>query len=270
VPLTAHAFITPEGLLPRMKRVEGAEDDIERRIDEAINGCASFLERVTRRRLKARNYRTATTTTVTFAASSTQVVGNAFDLLEVGDDILSLYAPVGAQIASIDSFAILQMTRKAAANESNRSVTFGSEPITLSGDGTSELYCPEFPLVELFAAYYKNTDGSRTAIDTDNAVLERSTGRIRLMQDIFPVGSMNIDLEVRAGYVAPSTTSLGHQEWYDLEALSFRVAEIFFADALNLRGRTENMSVGAVSASFGLSDMPADVQAGVRRFMRLF
>jgi hypothetical protein len=149
-------------------------------------------------------------------------------------------------------------------------LTFGSRPMTVDGQGGNVIYANQHPLVELFAAYYRNADGTRTALDITDAQYEYETGRIVLTNDSFPAGLMNIDLECRCGYVEPSGTDLGHPDWYALEALAYRVAEIFYGDGINLRGRSTDVSAGGVSASMLDVSMPQDVLVGVHRFRRMW
>jgi hypothetical protein len=120
----------------------------------------------------------------------------------------------------------------------------------------------------LYSASISYPDGTSIPMSLAGAHYEYETGLVALANDAFPKGRLNIDLECRAGYVQPTATDYGHQDWYDLEALAYRIAEIAYTDALNIRGRYEEVSAGSLSARTGSGDMPADVVAAIKRFCR--
>jgi hypothetical protein len=266
--LTQHAFISPEALLPRLKRVQGAEDDVEQRLIDSINAATHWMELVTRRGLKARNHRSTSTLTATVTDSDTQVIGNSFNTLERGDDISGNGVNPGSQIGSIDSPAILQMTRKGNQTVFGSSLTFGSRPLRFSGDGTNEAWLSERPLVEVFSLYSVASDGTQTEIDTTGARYNYELGRIVLGQDVFPSGVLNIAANVRCGYEQPEESRLGSPDWYTLEQLAMRAAEVFFMDGLQIRGRAEDVTLSSMSSRVAATPMPADLIAGVQAFYR--
>jgi hypothetical protein len=266
--LTPHAIILPEALQPRLKRSSGGEDDIEQRLVDAINAATHWMEMFTRRRLRARNYRTAVSIACTGTAADATLAGSTFTAnVKAGDDLVGVGVAVGSQVDSITSAVALEMTREATATISG-SVTFGSRPLYFSGDGTVEAWLHERPLVEVYGLYSTDVQGNRVALNTTAAQYDLATGQIVLSSDIFPRGTLNIQAEVRAGYVQPSATDRGHTDWYALEALAYRVAEVFFMDALNLRGRSDSFAAGGVSANIGTSAMPADILAAIAPFVR--
>lgn len=268
--LTAHALITTEGLQARLKRATAAEDDVERRLVDAVNASTAYLERATARRLRARNYRTSYTVSCLAGTLSTSLLATTTASMEVGDDVVGTSIAPGSQVASIASSSALELNRKVTGLFGYTSLTFGSRPMTVDGLGSSEIYAREYPLVDLFAAYYRYPDGTRVALDITDAQFDYDTGRIVLLNDSFAAGLLNIDLECRAGYVEPTATDLGHPDWFELEALAYRVAEIFYTDGINLRGRTDSTSVGNLSSSKGDVSMPSDVLAGIHRFRRMW
>lgn len=266
--VTPHSFITTQALQARLKRNVSAEDDVEQRLTDAVNGAAHWMEMVTRRKLKARNHRTANTIVCSAAADSLTITGSGFGTtLQAGDDMAGVGVAVGSQVDSIDSAASLTATRKTTADIAAGSITFGSRPLRASGDGTNELYLAERPIVEVFSAFY-DVAGTLTAIDLANAVYDHSVGRILLATGAFPKGSLNILINARVGYAEPTETDLGHEEWHALEALALRVGEVFYTDGIHIRGRTESVSVGNLSTQTLSTPMPADVISAITPFIR--
>jgi hypothetical protein len=265
--LTPHALVTPDALIARMKRTEGAEDDVDPRIIAAINASTHWLEMVTRRKLRARNHRTAVTISCTGSSGAVALAGSGFTAsVEAGDDMVGSGLAVGAQVDSITSNTALNSTRPHTAAV-NGSVTFGSRPIRLSGDGGRELWLPERPIVEVFSIYHDD-GGTLTALDLTDAFYEYETGRMVLVNDTFPKGTLNLVVNARLGYVAPTATDLGSQDWYALESAAMRAAEVFYLDALSIRGRNEDFSVGSASARIGTAPVPADLMGMVMPFLR--
>jgi len=272
--LTPHSFITTEGLQARLKRPNGAEDDIEQRLLDAVNNATHWLEMVTRRALKARNHRTAVTIVCsTVAVDDATLGGVGFTTsAEVGDDIVDPHATpgvaAGSQVLSITSGVLLEMTLPAIAVVESHSMSFGSRPLVFSGDGTNEAYLTQRPIVEVFSLYSVDTSGTQTALDMTGARYDYNAGRIVLGNDVFPKGVLNIVANVRAGYEQPTSGRVGHPEWYSLEQLAYRAAEVFFTDALHIRGRAEDVTVSSLSARVGVTPMPSDLIAGIQPFVR--
>jgi hypothetical protein len=263
-----HSFISPEQLQARIKRGNGAEDDVEQRLVDAVNAAALWVDGYTRRKLKARNHRSTVTIACSASSGSATVTGTGFSAqVEAGDDMAGAGLEVGSQVSSIESNSSLTANRKTTAALSGVDVTFGSEPLRLSGDGTSELYLTERPLVELFSLFY-DVAGTLTAIDTTGARFEYDIGRIVLANDIFPKGTLNIVANARCGYAQPTATSLGSWQYAQLEQAALRCAEVFYLDAVQVRGRSQDFSAGGVSASFDSTDMPKDVLTLLAPFVR--
>ena len=263
-----HSFISPEQLQPRLKRASDAEDDIEQRLVDAVNAATLWMENFTKRRLKARNHRTAVTIACSASSASQTVTGSNFTTqVFAGDDMIGTGLEVGSQVSSITSASSLQANRKTTAALSGVSVTFGSQPLRFSGDGTNEAYLSEFPLVQLFSLY-RDDAGILTALDTTGAYYDYEVGRIVLANDIFTKGNLNIVANARCGYAQPTATDLGSWSFGALEAAAMRCAEILFTDALQIRGRSDNFSAGGVSSSIPDYDMPKDVYAMLAPFVR--
>jgi len=263
-----HSFIAPEQLQARLKRAGDAEVDIEQRLVDAVNAATLWMEQHTKRRLRARNYRTANTITCSASSGDETLTGSGFTTqLFAGDDAVAVGLSVGSQVASITSASALELNRKTTAALSGVSVMFGSQPLRFSGDGSVEAYLPEFPLVQLLSIY-RDDAGTLTAINTDGAYFDLEVGLIVLANDTFPRGNQNIVVNARCGYVQPTATDLGHWAYAALESAAMRCAEVLFTDALQVRGRSDNFSAGGLSASFSDFDMPKDVLAMLAPFVR--
>src|SRR6185436_12318125 len=102
--LTPNAFVTVDQMMPRLKRTSGAEDDIEQRLIDAINGATQWMEAAASRLLKARNHRTAVTIACTASSASQAFAGTGFTAnVEVGDDMVGTGVAVGSQVQAIAS-----------------------------------------------------------------------------------------------------------------------------------------------------------------------
>lgn len=274
--LLASSFIDEARLRTHLGRDLGAEDDIERRLTWACNRAIAWMETRTRRRLKARNYRTPVTTTTngsTAAAAASITVVSTADL-EVGDDVLAAGLEPGTQVESITSGTAFVPTREVVSViASGSTLTFGSAPLQVDvPDATSVLYAPEWPLLaaNLYGLYWLDASGNRTALTLTGKRVDEASGRIYLTHDQAPAGTLNLQIECRAGYEQPSATALGHpQDWEALSAIQLRVAEVLFMDDSHLRGRMTSVAVGNVSLNAPDQKMPADIEDALRPYWRL-
>ena len=271
--LSPYALVTVARLKTHLGRSSVGETDVTDRCTAAINAATAWLERRTGRALKARNYRTAFDVRCDANSSSTAFTAGTGGLIKVGDDMLDTiqgYIPIGCQVVSynslLDTFVSSIATTGALAQSA---VTFGSVPLVCNGTGESVLDAPEWPLQNVWAAYSVDYAGTRTALSISSMRLHKASGTIELPHSAFPEGERNIELECRAGYEQPATTVQGDwQDWTALEALALRVAEVFFSDGLNQRGRQTDISMGGLSASVGSYEMPADIMNDSRKFVR--
>lgn len=265
--VSPHAFISTEELQARLKRVLSAEDDVEQRLTDAVNAATDWMEMATRRKLRARNHRTANTVAFTASSGATAYTAGVTTALYVGDDMTGAGVGIGSQVSAIGSGTALTASRKTTAALSGTNVTFGSRPLRCSGDGTNELYLPERPIVQVFSIY-DEVNGVQTALDLSNAVYDYDVGRILLANDTFPKGNLNLVVNARLGYAEPSATDLGHPSFFTLESLAMRVAEVFFTDALQIRGRAQDIAAGGLSTTVGAAPMPADIVNSILPFVR--
>ena len=272
--LTPNALVTVARLKAHLTRTSLGETDITDRCVSAINAAVSWMEVRTRRALAARNWRTEFSVTCNVNATSTTFTPGSLGVKR-GDDIIDMdtgFVPPGCRVLSVDSDTNDFVTSLATTNTiqlTSWPFTFGSEPIVCDGDSTRLLDSPEWPLVELFAAYVVDSNGTRTALNITDARIHRASGRIELPNDVFPAGEMNIELECRAGYEQPSTTRRGDwTDWSALERICLRAAEVFFTDDLNARGRMSDINVGGMSARVQEFAMPDDIESAIQRYVR--
>lgn len=273
--LTPYAFASEQRLLAYLKREGGSPgvgDSAEARIAVigAGNAAAGWLEAYTGRRLAARTYRTAVSLgSCTVAANGLSVSGADFTTnAKALDDLVapSLLAP-GTRIASIASATALTLSRKAEAGSAV--LTAGSEGLLFDGTGETLARLPEYPVSAVYSLAYLDADGTATDIDTTGARLDGRTGFYQLTQDALPLGSLNVRVEMRAGYEEPTGATRGHAaEWGALERIFLRVAKIFFEDERLRGGRIVSESVGQVSASLPDFKMPADITEALVPFVR--
>lgn len=267
--VTPYAFTTTEALQSRLKRDLGAEDDVESRLRDAINSLTGWMERRTGRMLRARNHRASGSITVSAASGATAATTTNTANLEAGDELRGTGLAGGTQVDSITNGTAFVLTRPTTALMSSVSCTYGSRALEASGDGTNELQCPECPLVQVYGASWLDGDGSETALDLTGARYDYQTGLILLPNDVFPTGTRNIRIECRAGYEHPDDGG-DWAAWGALEALSLRLGEIVYSDALALRGRSQDTSFASGSSRTGFDEVPPDVEQAIARFVRLW
>lgn len=267
--LDPYGFATYPEAEAHLKRNVSAEDGDADRIAAAMNRGVAWMEWRTRRRLKSRVHRKA----VTLASCGTTldgltVTGSGFTALEVGDDVIGTGLAVGTRVSAIASAASMTVTRKATATGSV-SLTFGSNPLVRSGEGSRDAYIQECPVTRVIGIYELDDAGTRSALDITGIRIERETGRVVLPYDTFPIGELNISIDCVAGYTEPSATTLGDWTgWSTLKAIHLRATEVFFTDAISLRGRTTETSFGNASSRIPDFAMPGDLEGSIHPFIR--
>lgn len=197
-------------------------------------------------------------------------------LIKRGDDIrlAELESPCvapGTQVARLNGAPLytFEANTLATATVTHASCIVGTEPLVCDGNGSNTLDAPEWPLQDVWAIYEVDYAGNRTALDTSQMRIHKRTGTIELGASVFPDGERNIEIECRAGYEQPTTTVTGDwTDWTALEALALRVAEVFYADGLTLRGRQTDLSMGSLNSRVPDFAMPADIEAAVWPFVR--
>jgi len=273
--LLGSSFVDEARLRSHLFRTGGAEDDIDDRLVWACNRSIAWMETRTTRRLKARNYRTQVTTTTSgsTAAQSASIDVASTASLKVGDDVLCAGLDVGTQVESItDGNTFVPSRRTLATIATGSTLTCGSGPLFLDvedGDESDTMYVPESPLlaVNLYGLYWVGPDGVRTAVSLTYARYDESVGSLRLL-DMGRFGAGRYEFECRAGYEQPSATALGHPtDWEALTAIQLRVAEVYFTDDAQMRGRASTLTVGPMSLT-GSDAMPADVEHALRPYWR--
>lgn len=268
VALSPYALTTIDTALAHLERKEGSEDDADDRIRRAVNWATHEMERFTKRRLAARTYRSTTVISCTSTANSKTLGGTGFvTSLKALDDVVGTPLSAGSRVASITSAVALELNVP-AVSAATFNATFGSERLRMDGTGEAVLWLPERPVIEVYAAAYVDDDGTETALDLTGARLVRETGEYRIPYDTAPKGDGNILVSCAAGYRQATATSLGDDDWYDLEHWCLRLTEIYFKDSLQRRGRETSGAIMSESSGVPHFKMPEDAAAGLARYVR--
>lgn len=269
--LSAYALTTFDRALLELGRSSGMSADEQDRVVDAVNWATGRMEAFTRRRLRLRTYRDTNAIACTWTAGDETIAGTTFTTtIYAGDDVVGVGLAPGSRVDSITSAVALELNAKPLANGAGVTLTFGSAPLVVNGDGTSVLYVPECPLVALHSINYMDEDGAGTALDITGARIERETGKVVLTHDTVPAGTLNIEVNCTAGYDQPTATALGASEWYDLEHWCLRLATIHFQDSKDKRGRIVSETLLQTSRTLPDFQMPADVAEGLQRYVRWF
>lgn len=275
--LLAASFIDEARLRSHVGRDAGGEDDVEVRLTRACNRAIAWMETRTARRLKARNYRTQVTvaTVGETAADAASITLASTASVRVGDDVLCAGLDVGVTVQSITNGATFVPSKRVLATIADgTAMTFGSKPLFVDvdeGEDACELQVPESPMsaANLWALYWLGDDNVRTAVDLTYARYDEALGQVRLRGGWGSFGAGRYEFECRAGYEEPSATAAGHpREWEALAAIQLRVAEVYFSDDKQLRGRASTLTVGGTTIG-GAEAMPADIESALRPFWRL-
>ena len=252
-----------------LQRTDATPD--REQIVSALNAAASWMEGHTRRRLVSRTWRDPVVIEgVDATANEALITGMpATDPVELGDPVFGSLLAAGSQVRGIGPTFVSLNT--AAIETGTFTVTFGSAPLVLDGNGKRAIYLPERPVDEVFAARAIASDGTETDIDVTGCRLDQETGLLMLTSgDFFPRGDANIEVECRAGYQAPSSTAAGHPEWPQLQWVCHRLAQCFFQDWKNALGRVADKSLGNATFRFVDFDPPKDITNALQPFVRLW
>ena len=252
-----------------LDRADGSEDNIADMIVIALNGATGRMERLTKRKLKARTYRSTTAISATSTIDTEGLTGAGFLALKTLDDALGVNLEAGSRIDAIAGDGSLTLTKKARASGA-ATVTFGSEPLKTNGDGKNVIWIPEYPVVEVYEVNHLDDVGVETALSLTNARLE-STGRLQLADDFAPKGDQNILIECKAGYLPPSATVPGDwEEWNDLEQICLRLTQIMFQDFAQHVGRSGDISIVQFTQHVVGFELPADITQALEKYGRLW
>lgn len=269
--LTPYAFITVAELAAYLDKDATAESD---KLTRALNSATAWMNRRAARNLKARNYRTAVSvaTTGSTATGSTLPVPTA--TLKAGDELLGTNITPGTLIQSIDSASQITLTKAiAGAVGSGATLTTGTKPILWDQECDSgELYFPEYPVLSgnIWAVYWVDGNGNRTAIDLSTVRVDELVGRVYLEGAYFPNGMLRLQLEFRGGFELPSATAVGHHDQCnDMKRITRRAAEVFYQDETALRGRSNEVNLGGFTARRADDAMPADIDDALRPYWNL-
>lgn len=268
--LSPYVLSSVERAQAYLKRPESVlSDEDEDVVVLALNAIVGLFEGEVGRRLACRVYRNSVIVSCT-ATVGDEALAAASGLsgLKTLDDAVGSALEIGSRVASITNDTSLELTKKATAT-GTMSVTFGSEPIVLDGYGKSVIYIPERPVVEVYGVKWVDWNGVKTALDLTNSRLDKETGRLQLASEVFPKGSQNIELEVKAGYWAASAIERGHWgSWSQLEMLCLRAVQVMFQDFDQAAGRTGEISLATATMKIQDFKLPEDIQSGLRRFIQ--
>ena len=265
--LSPHALGTVADLLRHLKRDSSASEQDQERCILSGNEAVGWMERRTARRLRARTYRNSETITGTWSSGGTSISGSGFtSTVKVLDQMLAAGLQPGTR-ADVVAASTITISEPATAAGSGVSITVGSEPLVADGTGSPLLWIAETPVIEVYGAAYRDATGASTSIDLTGARLVSETGKYVLMNDAFPSGTLNIEIECAAGYRPPSATVAWNEDWQNLRRLWLRVAEIIYQDSDQLMGRRDSRRLAQSDVTIGWK-MPEDVEVGIEAYAR--
>lgn len=264
-------------------RQDPADPAVRERMVAALNDATAAIAIITGRRLRSFVHRVPFTVgNVAFVnndpeAGETLVASqaNVFEAVRIDDAVSGTGAAPETRVVFNDiggGGLYLAPAYSADLSLTPLTLTFGTGALYASGNGSSELFCPEWPVAELLGAAYR--DGTAWIdIDTSEAILDPSGGSsIVLANGYFPRGSANVRLEVRTGFVRPqSEREVGDpRKWATLRRLWLRVGEVCFMDNSVLRGRSSGFAGvrGSAETPLDAAAWPDDVWAMAQEFVR--
>jgi hypothetical protein len=268
-PLSPYALGTLDELL-RHLRADGPGDQESR--DRAViagNSAVGYMERRTGRALRVRTHRNTVNFVGTWTATAATVSSIAdTSILKAHDDIVGAGLQPGTRIVSIDSAVAITLDKIPTAAGTGATLTAGSRPLLVDGEGTASLWIPEKPVGAVYSVKWRDTAGTLTALSLTGASLERETGRYLLPSDTVPKGEHNVEVECLAGYTPPSDTERGDlTDWSFLRRLWLRIAEIYAQEAKTLAGRRTSTRTGPADWQ-AEAEMPRDVERDLGLYLR--
>jgi len=261
-----------------LKRAKGLEEQAIPFIPLFINSVTGRFQAYTGRRvLKVRTFRNPASISCTATDATKTLTGTGFNALKIHDDAAGAGVQLGSRIEKIASDSSLDLDKAVTAALAGTSVVFGSEVMTVSGDGTDTLRIPESPLHAVYSAKSLDGDGAETTLDLTAARIVRQTtpGEAKLMLmsgDVFPKGWQNIRVECMVG-IRPPSAARGEQgdwdEWDALELLCLRGVQVSFQDFLDAVGRTGTFEMASATQHIASFKLPDDLREGLLAYRRV-
>lgn len=268
--LSRDSILTEDQARRYLARSERSADQL---ID-ALNGIAQVMGGYTRRHLVDTIYREPVTIAGTTTINALTVAGAGFAaLVYAGDDIRSVNLPVGCRVQAVTD-AQLTLTRAATASGSTTlsvgTATERADGAQADNYGDPRILVSEWPVTALYAVRQTYSDGTTLALDTRGYRIDPTTaGQIILPFAALPTGRAILEVDYRAGYKPPSTSDVGHREWYELERIARRLLQINFRDDTQSRGRATDVALGGRTSSAQNWDMPTDIRQALAVFARV-
>lgn len=279
----AASFVTLAEAKAYLRRESRAEDGFDRKACEALNAAAGKLREWTGRELHTKVWRTPVRMSEiefvyppddgTESATLSTNEGVFTGLVQVGDDVLGANARPFQRVVAVrpNEIDLSYGWVYAEGWEGTRAFSFGSRPLYVSGNGTCTLVSTEFPVTEVLSA--AQWDGAEwVSVDITGAQFERfDMGRIDFPYATFERGTGNVRLEVRAGYVEPSSSDTGHPEdWSRLRRLTLWLATKAFSDDNSFRSFGSSSAGGGRGAIDGaLASMPEEIAQSLAAYRRI-
>lgn len=250
VSLWPRSFVTVAELTASLHLTGTVSTEQTDALTNALNWSAAAMDRYTARTLRATNYRAVSTISGTLvAASKTLTLDSAEADIEPGDPVFGVGLAIGTLAVSY-AHPTLVLDRATANIAVSQSFTIGRGRLLFSGEKSSVIRVPEFPVVELFEVAELKSDGTEETFDLTGARIAIDGGRIFLPAAILPTGDMNIAISCRAGYEEPGATGDAHlAAWQELQAAQTIIARGYYQDWVDQMGNATGVNFGAASIS---------------------
>lgn len=286
IPLSPNAFITEaqaEAFIFRGSTPSAGDQDA---IVNGINWATARMESKTGtgRKLHWRNYTQPVTPAGQWTAQSAQELLLAppnnvpANTIRGGDDLTAVVGVLGCRVGPPFAFYppgnTVNLTLTSNATADPGVVTFGSARMKLDGptfEDRRTLVLEERPLNTLFGIWKVNGDGTKTAVDLTNAIIDYDTAKIILVQDFFPRGDLALEVEANCGFIQPTNSTLGHEQaWNDMVMLTELLLQLYWQNYRLALGRLSNADAGQLRASVSPSrdTYPPDICALLDAYRR--
>lgn len=241
-------------------------------IERAANRALTWMEGPgTGRKLGCRTFRDAVTLTgCSVAADAVTLTGTGFTSgIYPGDAVVGTGLQPETVVVSVESNTSATLNKSASAEIVSAPLTFGSERLQLSDfEVGHELWIPETPVKTIYSIVWLDSAGSETAFDTTGARLEKDSGRYYLPNGWVTTGCLDILVSCRAGYSRPTATDRGDSEFWALQGVQMRLAQIFFDDERRNPGRALSRQLVTIGSTIPGFKMPDDVLEALAPFRR--
>ena len=280
-PLLPEAFITEADGQAYCNSGTVSDQRTADAIMRGINWGASMMEWYTGRRLKDRAYSLVQTvnadsrngTLIPLDAAATSVLSAVM----VGTPAYSANLTGYYNVSRAWNGTNVGLSATVTGSATDK-VTLGAGRLLMDAHARYRIQLIEWPVTQAASAWAVALDGTLTAIDLTNAIIDYDEGEITLASGLAALywfthdedrPLWKIQMEARCGYVQPAAGVLGHRKSYELLAQVNRdLALLYWQRFQTPSWAMASAGAGGTSGTFNKDGIPPGIMAQLAPFMR--